>query len=289
MKEEVFPLWSCEISQLNQKSEVSHVGDLKLLKCYGENSRLEGGESPIFIFGNSDHKYILHKVKDLKIMDNSAEFLITSYRPGEYSGISLLVTNDSAGFRVENLSVNSTSVLTKEIKEPFPSIGPFELAIPKAFVSMALLLVLLFVIFAVYKMYTLAQRSEYKKRLRRKHTPQTAYNDLTKSLRVWKREKLSDDQLKTKFLELDNLWFEYLEKAYFLPKEMSVNQSQRVFKKENKKLNQKLGSQLKSCSLEFKAARKDLDKLSADGVARMYKQVLKTASLFLEFHKEGSL
>lgn len=289
-EKEVFPLWNCDIKQFEAVQglasvQAPHVGDLRLLSCSGESSGLAEGESPIFIYGNADHKYIIKKVKDLKVSDNKAEFLITSYRPGEFSGISLIVTNGRSGFRVDDLSISTKSVLTKEIKEPYPSFGPFQLNIPKVYSVGLSLMVLLVAALVARQVISFIRRREFKKSLKQKHTPQSAYNDFTKSLRYWKRNDLNQHNLKRKFIELDVIWLEYLESSYFLPNSLSVNKALRVFKKENKELFKLYGHDLKKCCIEFKSAHKDIDKLTIDGVSRLHKQSLKTASLLLSYHQ----
>ncbi len=141
--------WECEVTSL-QEGKSWTVGDKHNLACRGDY--IEKLEAPLKIKvippekkqpeeaagvktappmedPNIDYALVILEAK--QVDNSSADFVVTSYKPGQYKDVKIkIVDQKNAELNVQAMNWEVTSVITKETQNGFGPTSPLKLAYP---------------------------------------------------------------------------------------------------------------------------------------------------------------
>lgn len=205
--------WKCDF----QGSSNITVGTVFQLSCYGKGVNLD--------FKNL--KFILSKEEAYKIkllgvaqsQENFGEFLVTSYKTGQYNNETLLLTDGVNTLQLGPISWTVKSVLnTKEELKMFPLYEPLTLQYP---FWLWVVLVVVFLIPTVIgiKTYKYRQRrNKIREKLERENQSQPPFQTLHKEFRKLDRQIFYQEISSNQYLtELNHILKNYVVHELILP------------------------------------------------------------------------
>lgn len=132
------PLWHCELKGTEQLT----VGTPFDMNCSGDLAVQWSAATPKIVLPEKAQPYSLVVLSAKKLEANSAELVVTSYRPGDIKPEYVRVMTGDAGFEASGLSFKVQSVLKQgEQAKPYPPYGPLQLPMPIwVWIAVALLL-----------------------------------------------------------------------------------------------------------------------------------------------------
>jgi len=285
--QEILPLWECIV---DDGGHDKFVGDKRVLSCSGAEGIAPLTNKLEIITSNVDQKHLIKKLNLIKSTENSADILITSYKPGEYSDLDLMVIGDLGAFRT-NVSIKTKSILTKEMKEPFPSMGPIYPTYPKWLIFAGLFVLLILLASVTKFIFSKYKRRNYILDIKKKYTPVVAYNNFARDIRKWRKTSYKD--MSEQFEALNIAWNNYLTRSLYVDiSDVSTDKAWRkvlnVIKKENFKLYKLSGKKIKLAVAEMKSAKKDKEKLSQEELSSLCKQLLQVSEEINNYHRGKS-
>jgi hypothetical protein len=204
-----YPSWDCHFTGMFEKVT---VGATWQMSCKG-NSPLH---APLTLqYAAEDQAYSLVLLATKELTDSSAEFEVTSYKPGKYAPPYLVLTDGSSAIKIQGLQWEVQSVLppqsqTQQPPQPFPPYGPFILYLPwwywAIFVAIAVAVLGALISGLIFRKRRRRQREQLKKlesvlppdvelqrdlrKIPRLRHSQEALEQMAKTLRVYLSRKL---------------------------------------------------------------------------------------------------
>lgn len=182
----VFPIWSCEQEALTKDLTQLNVADPFTLNCVGDYIEPLGKNLKVKVLEKA-HPYSLKILKVIKSENEQIQLKATSYIPGEKKIKFQIVNQQNKGVQVNELSLNTQSVINPEEGMPtsYGVIGPLQLNWPTWFIFVFIGLVAVFLISGL-----LASIRSYQKRKQLKTILFVNEQDL-KSLKKYERYKVA--------------------------------------------------------------------------------------------------
>jgi hypothetical protein len=124
-----YPAWDCRFTMMPEKIT---VGSVWHLSCQGTTPL----HPPLTLqYAADDQIYSLVLLTTKELNQTSAEFDVTSYKPGKYSPPYLVLTDGTSAIKIQGLQWEVASVIppqaqTQQPPQPFPPYGPFILYLP---------------------------------------------------------------------------------------------------------------------------------------------------------------
>lgn len=183
-----YPTWNCEFSDLPPSPT---VGATWTMKCQGGVQL----KAPLLVqFPDDKMAYglVVLKTKADSATAGEMGFLVTGYKPGDYSPPYIVLTDGEAAVRIDNLRWKISSVVEAkegEKPQPFPPYGPFFLRLPWWYYGIwaGLLLVLCLIAFAIWRWRKKIRRE--REELKKLESALTPYLEVHRDLRRLMRER----------------------------------------------------------------------------------------------------
>ncbi|MDE0091671.1 MAG: hypothetical protein OXN83_00095 [Oligoflexia bacterium] len=243
--------WQCYFKRVPDKIT---VGEALNLFCDGDTKL--NLTAPVTIeFLDKQYDYSLVVLKTLKKEDYFLALQVAPYRTGRFEQ-SFYITDGKNKLKIDNLSFDVQSVLTKKSVKPYGPYGPFKLGPDSLYVFVFGFCVIALAFFASLFTYRFFKRKKFVQSVLNRHS----YLNPSKFFAVNLRKEQRDLSQSVKYLE--HLFKIFLEDCLFIP---VVNQSHkqiiRNLKKYQSSLYKKNGANILQILSEFSEVKKDnLDK-----------------------------
>jgi hypothetical protein len=211
--------WTCVIKQ----PESWTVGGLTNMDCSGEllTNEVNAENTSIVRFADKADQYKLKILTEVKFEKSIAEFVVTSYKPGDHQNLSFEIVKGEVVIPVAPVSYSVKSVLDpQQPSQPQGPFGPYFLSYP-IWVWMTLLLIFIAAVYSV--VYPVRQRKKNKKlqtEMAAIKTPIPASHQLRKDLVLFMR-KLESQSLEPSAAEAKEEFYtifrHYLVRQFIVP------------------------------------------------------------------------
>lgn len=250
MTDQAVPLWQCDFQPLpaagvsglpSTPLNALTVGAPFEMSCHGDIAVSWEKSSPQIQFAKDDDAYTLAILQVQQLDANSAQFIVTAYKPGDHHPDYLRVLTGKAGFESSHPEWKvQTIIKDKASAHPFPPVGPFTLSWP-----IWIWLVLAAIVAVVAGIVTWwIRRMRYKSRLQlalAEHaSSMTALAQFHKNLRRLRRQAERPDKEDWKAEWLDQLALAtrvyFLREFDVLTTEMSFERIRGYLKKHHREI-----------------------------------------------------
>ena len=210
--------WTCTLKQPEQWT----VGTLTSMDCSGDAVTEKISEQlPQIQFANKDDAHKIKIIEVKKFANTHAEFLVTSYKPGDHQNLSFEIVLDAVLIPIKPVSFTVQSVLNpqqpSEAQGPY---GPYILSYP---IWVWLLALFLLAAIGAAIFYPIRRRKKNIKMIEEMSAYKTPIpashqlrKDFTQLIRNIEKKSMDPDSVEAK-LELSNMFKSYLIRQFFVP------------------------------------------------------------------------
>lgn len=254
-----YPRWNCELRPFDKEraDTTLTVGVRSQMLCNGEAITPFKPDVKI-LFPDETLMYSLNILSVVASEASSAEFIVTSYKAGDFKPAYLVLSDGQSVAKVEGLKWTVQTVLKKEgEQEPYPGYGPFTLTLPWWF--WAAWAVGVVILGAVVWRVVLREldRRRFRKKLLDRRSSVTPLSQFYKDVRRIARAQTLDDSFARKIAELENALNEYLSLQFLVPVGVwSTRRALREIRRLHPKIYREVGSKLQKLLSELAKARK---------------------------------
>ena len=275
------PRWDCQLDWASV--EQITVGTFGNLTCTGGfvSAFIETKDKTkaliVFPEGTSKHALKVLKVKQLEA--TRADFVITSHKAGDFQNQKIQVLNaeGTLGFESQGLNWKVQSLLDpRQPTEPIGSFGPSTLPWPPWLVILLVIFVGFWLGFGFLKLFTYSKYRKLLKQLKRQGTSLTPYQAFNKSLRTFRKSRLSLDKVNSsgddgknsasqEIIRLQEIFNEYITSIFIIPsRELSQKQLTKKIKGRIKSNFKKIEKSLAHLLREFECSKETQTLASKD-------------------------
>ncbi len=257
---------SCQIDlQGRTPDQQLTVGDKFLLICDGAMPAPLKDEA-YFQFTDEEQKYTLHILKVQDSLPNNFKLVVTSYKPGDYTGQVLTISDGTTTVKTNELSWRVSSILDpSQEPKPFASQGPFIISYPLwLWVALAAIIIAVSTFIGIF-VYRKKKRQKLKAQLETYATMLPPFSQFSRDMRAARRiiEYLKSPGHAAEMIKkLDEDFRLYLIRELKVPA-LQVSDSELLaeIKHENPLVYKKHRKELRRILSEFTNAKADLNRV----------------------------
>jgi len=286
-----WPLWSCQITQLEDNSEIEpeewFVGSKYQMNCQGDYAERLNQNAQIKF--TDEKKTFSLRVLHVKMSDNeNLSLIVTGYKAGRFKNEEMTIEDGTNGIKVSPLSWTVNSILEpgKPVK-PFGPMGPIYLALPWWYWAFFIAIALTVLVFIFSKVKKYIVRKRIIEKLATHNTALSPYNQYSKEMRLMIRRYTNSPKSKVDtdgerfevgyLNNLDNTFRLFLVRQLLVPAlDWKSKETVKEIKLRHKKIFEKTGVDIRQLLRELDKAKRESEKityLDCEQMANMSRKV----------------
>lgn len=273
--------WNCHVTGADDLT----VGTEFVLTCSGSEVPFAG--DGVFVMTASGDPFQLKLLRIVKGSGTELEAIVTSYRPGDGSSQSYLLTDGRQQVELKNVSFIVKSVIQGQ-QEPYPRFPPWVMTLPIWFWLGFASAVLVSLAAALWKLHIRKENKKLMAEALSYKTNRPAVDEFYKELR--QLEKLAEKEqlsVTSQVSEFEKIFRLYLTRHFEIPAHVwSFNRSWKELKRSHPKLVRKEGARFETAIMEM--AKVKSVTLSEKDLKQLIQMISKVIEAIQMFEKQNA-